>query len=45
MRKEIKNPETFVEYAIQKQRKRIMSVVKNILLTNVQVSTKLNKLD
>ena len=37
MKKEIKNPETSVEYTIQKQRKPIVSVVKNVILTEIQV--------
>ena len=37
MKKEIKNPETSVEYTIQKQRKPIVSVVKNIIVTKIQV--------
>ena len=45
MKKERRNPETSVEYTIQKQKKPIASVVKNILLTKIQVSKKLNKID
>ena len=37
MKEEIKNPETSFEYIIQKQWKPIVSVVKNILLTKIQV--------
>ena len=37
MKKEIKNPDTSVEYTIQKQRKPIVSVVKNVILTKIQV--------
>ena len=43
MKKEIKNSETSVEYIIQKQWKPIVSVVKDILLTKIQVSEKLKK--
>ena len=44
MKEGIKNPETSVEYIIWKQWKPIASVVKNILLTKIQVSEKLNKI-
>ena len=42
MKEEIKNPEVSVEYIIQKQWKRIASVVKNILQMKIQVSEKLS---
>ena len=45
MKKEIKNPEPSVEDTIEKQWKPIVSVVKNILLTKILVSKKLNKID
>ena len=45
MKEEIKNPEISVEYIIQKQWKRIASVVKNILQMKIQVSEKLSKMD
>ena len=45
MKKEIKNPETSVEYNTYKKWKPIGSFVKNILLTKVQVSRKINKID
>ena len=45
MKEEIKNPEISVEYIIQKQWKRIASVVKNILQMKIQVSEKLSKID
>ena len=45
MKEEIKNPEASVEYTIFKQWKPIVSVVKNILLTKIHVSGKLNKID
>ena len=45
MKKETKNPETSTEYTIQKQWKTMVSVVKNILLTKIQVLGKLNKID
>ena len=45
MNEEIKNAETSVEYAIQKQWKPIVSVVKSILLTKIQMSEKINITD
>ena len=45
MKEEIKNPETSVEYSIQKQWKRIASVVENILLTKIQVYQKIIKIN
>ena len=45
MKEEIKNPETSVEYTIQKQWKCIVSVVNNILPKKIQVSEKLSKID
>ena len=45
MKKERKNPETSVEYTIQKQKEPITSVIKNILLTKFQVSKKLTEID
>ena len=45
MKEEIKNREVYEEYTIQKQWKPIVSVVKNILLTKIQVSEKLNKIN
>ena len=41
----MKNPKGSVEYTILKQWKPILLVVKNILLTKIQVSEKLNKRD
>ena len=35
MKEETKNPETSVEYSIQKQWKCIASIVENILLTEI----------
>ena len=45
-KKKKKNPETYVEYTIKKKWKSIVPVVKNILLTKIQVSkkTKQNRL-
>ena len=40
-----KNPETSVKYSVWKQRKPIVSVVENILLTKIQVPGKLTKID
>ena len=45
IKEEIKNPETSMEYIISKQWKRILSVVKDILLTKIQVSEKLTEID
>ena len=45
MNEEIKNTETSVEYPIQKQWKPIVSVVKSILLTKIQMSEKMNITD
>ena len=45
MKKEIKNPETSVEYFISKQWKPIASVVKRILRMKNQMSEKLKKID
>ena len=45
MNEEIKNAETSVVYAIQKQWKPIVSVVKSILLTKIQMSEKMNITD
>ena len=44
MKETIKNPENAVEYSIQKQWKRIASVVKKILRTEIRKSEKLNKI-
>ena len=41
MKEEIKNPENAVEYTIQKQWKRIVSVVGKILLAKIHVSKEL----
>ena len=43
--KKIKDSETSLEYITLKYLKRIESVVKNILLTKIQVSGKLIKID
>ena len=45
IKKETKNPETSAEYIIQKQWKLIVSVVKNILRTKIQMLDKLSKID
>ena len=45
MKNEIKNPESSVEYIISKQWKPIVSVVKNILRTRIQMLEKLSKID
>ena len=45
MKKEIKNPETFVEYNIYKKWKPTVSFVKYILQTKIKVPWKLNKID
>ena len=45
IKEEIENPETSVEYIIQKQWKRIVSVVKNILQMKIQVLGKLTRVD
>ena len=45
MKEEIKNPETSVEYSIQKQWERIASVVENTLLTKIQVYQKIIKIN
>ena len=45
MKNEIKNPETSVEYIIQKQWKPIASVVKHILSMKIQMLEKINKID
>ena len=45
MKKEITNPETSVEYTMQKQWKPIVSVAKNVPLTKNYVSKKLNETD
>ena len=45
MKKEVKNPETSVEYFISKQWKPIASVVKRILRMKNQMSEKLKKID
>ena len=45
MGEEIKNPENFVAYIIQKQWTNILSVARKILRTKIPVLEKLNKLD
>ena len=46
MKKEIRIPKTYVEYDKQKQWKPIVSdATKNILLTKIQVSKELSKID
>ena len=45
MGEEIKNPENFVTYIIQKQWTNILSVARKILRTKIPVLEKLNKLD
>ena len=45
MKEEIKTPQNGMEYIIKKRWKRIMSVVRKILRTKIQVSEKLNKID
>ena len=45
MEKEIKNLETSVEYTIQKQWKHIVSVVKNMPQTKIQMLEKLSKIN
>ena len=45
MKEEIKNSQNAVEHIIWKQWKSIVSVVRKILGTKIQVSEKLNKLD
>ena len=45
MGEEIKNPENFVAYVIQKQWTNILSVARKILRTKIPVLEKLNKLD
>ena len=45
MKEEIKNPKTSVEYTIQKQWKPVVSVVRKMLKTKIQVLEKLNKID
>ena len=45
MGEEIKNPENFVVYIIQKQWTNILSVARKILRTKIPVLEKLNKLD
>ena len=44
MKEAIKNPENTVEYTIQKQRKRIASVVRKIIRTKIQVSEEISKI-
>ena len=45
MGEEIKNPENFVAYIIQKQWTNILSVARKILRTKIPALEKLNKLD
>ena len=45
MKEEIKNPENVVEYTLEKRWKRIVSVVRKILRTKIQVSEEVNKID
>ena len=44
MNKEIKHPETSVEYIIEKLWKPIVSVAKSILRTRIQISEKLTNI-